>query len=133
LALKINPSKLENYPIFFKKRRRKTEVLIVESIAKIRRLHHVEKLGFKTITKALNLSKNTVKKIIRNDVSNLKYSRKSNCHRILEPYKEVLKTFLLEDEKASKKYRRTAKKLFLELQQQGYNESYNVVHHSLLS
>lgn len=131
--MKINPSKLENTLFFLRSVGGKRRCLIVESIAKIRRLYHVEKLGFKTIAKALSLSKNTVKKIIRNDVSNLKFSRKSNYHRILEPNRKVFKTFLLEDEKAPKKYRRTAKKLFLELQQQGYNGSYDAVHHSLLS
>ena len=39
----------------------------------------------------------------------------------------------MEDEKAPKKYRRTAKKLFLELQQQGYRGSYDAVHHFISS
>lgn len=108
-------------------------MLIVETIAKIRRKYHVEKLGFKTISKALNLSKNTVKKIIREDKSHLKYSRKSNAYPVLEPYKTSLKNALDEDEKSPKKYKRTAKKLFLELQQQGYPGSYDAVHHFISS
>lgn len=105
----------------------------METIAKIRRMYHVEKLGFKTISKALNLSKNTVKKIIREDKSSLKYSRKSNTYPVLAPYKAFLKNALEEDEKSLKKYKRTAKKLFLELQQQGYPGSYDAVHHFVSS
>ncbi len=101
----------------------------METIAKIRRMYHVDKLGFKTISKALNLSKNTVKKIIREDISSLKYSRKSNAYPVLEPYKAFLQNALDEDEKSPKKYKRTAKKLFLELKQQGYAGSYDTVHH----
>ena len=37
----------------------------MESIAKIRRLHHVQGKGFKTIARELKISKNTVKRIIR--------------------------------------------------------------------
>ena len=48
-------------------------MLIVESIAKIRRMYHVDGKGFKTIARELNLSKNTVKKIICEDVTELKY------------------------------------------------------------
>jgi DNA-binding transcriptional regulator LsrR (DeoR family) len=39
----------------------------VESIAKIRRMYYVEGKGIRTIARALNISKNTVKKVIRSD------------------------------------------------------------------
>lgn len=63
----------------------------------------------------------------------LKYSRKSNAYPVLEPYKAFLKDALEEDEKSPKKYKRTAKKLFLELKQQGYPGSYDAVHHFVSS
>ena len=42
-------------------------MIIVETIAKIRRLYYVQNKGIKTIARELNLSKNTVKKVIRED------------------------------------------------------------------
>jgi DNA-binding CsgD family transcriptional regulator len=45
----------------------------METIAKIRRLYHVDGKGFKTIARELKLSKNTVKKIIRGNETVLAY------------------------------------------------------------
>ena len=41
----------------------------MESIAKIRRMYHINNKGIKTIAKELNISKNTVKKVIRSDAT----------------------------------------------------------------
>jgi isopenicillin N synthase-like dioxygenase len=41
----------------------------VESIAKIRRMYHVNNKGIKTIAKELKISKNTVKKVIRSETT----------------------------------------------------------------
>ena len=104
-------------------------MLVLETIAKIRRLYHADGLGFKTIARLLKISKNTVKRIIREDQVQPSTIRKTVSHRVLEPYVETLQARLKEDETASKKYRRSAKKLFLELQQEGYSGSYDTVHH----
>ena len=40
-------------------------MLIVETIAKIRRLHFTQGLGIKTICRELNLSKKVVRKVVR--------------------------------------------------------------------
>jgi transposase len=104
-------------------------VLVLETIAKIRRMYHREGLGIKTIAKALKISKNTVKKFIRDDQLETRYQRETTPHRALAPYIEPLKARLLEDEKSIKKYKRTARKLFLELQAEGYSGSYDAVHH----
>jgi DNA-binding transcriptional regulator LsrR (DeoR family) len=50
-------------------------MLIMETIGKIRRLHYVHGKGFKTIARELNLSKNTVKKILRKDTPKTQYQR----------------------------------------------------------
>ena len=47
-------------------------MLIMETIAKVRRLYYVENKGFKTIARELRLSKNTVKNILKNDKTNLR-------------------------------------------------------------
>jgi hypothetical protein len=42
-------------------------MLIVETIAKIRRDYHVQHKGLKTIARERGLSRNTVRKVIRSD------------------------------------------------------------------
>ena len=42
-------------------------MFIVESIAKIRRMYHVDGKAIKVIARELNISKNTVRKVIRSN------------------------------------------------------------------
>ena len=50
-------------------------MLIVETIAKIRRLHFNQGLGIKTICWELNLSKKVVRKVLRSGASEFTYKR----------------------------------------------------------
>ena len=50
-------------------------MLIVETIAKIRRLHFTEGKGIKTICRDLKLSKKVVRKVIRTGITEFTYSR----------------------------------------------------------
>jgi transposase len=104
-------------------------MLIVETIAKIRRLYHVEGKGYKTIAKALNLSKNTVKKVLRSEQTSFSYNRQTLHRRVLGDYSECLSTWLDEDRLAPKCRRRTAKKLYEALQAEGFNGSYEAVNY----
>jgi transposase len=108
-------------------------MLIVETIAKVRRLYHVDNKGFKTIARTLKLSKNTVKKIIRGDVTEASYERQQQSYRVLAPYIESLTEKLEFDRKEPKRRRRTAKKLWIELKGQGYPGSYDAVHAFVLN
>lgn len=102
-------------------------MLIVESIAKIRRMHHVDGTGFKTIAKKLNLSKNTVKEIIKSNKTRQKYKRTKKIYPALEGFKKALIEKLEFDKKEPKKRRRTSKKLFEELEAIGYKGKYGAV------
>jgi transposase len=108
-------------------------MLIMETIAKVRRLYYVEGKGFKTIARTLQLSKNTVKKIIRTDETASHYQRQQQGHRVLGSYIESLTEKLTQDRKEPKRRCRTAKKLLMELQEQGYTGSYDAVHAFVLS
>jgi Mor family transcriptional regulator len=59
---------------FFMEDRR---MLIVETIAKIRRYYFVEERSIKQISRDLNLSRNTVRKVIRGGNTKHEYSRRS--------------------------------------------------------
>ncbi len=100
----------------------------METIAKIRRLYHVDGKGFKTIAREFNLSKNTVKKIIRKDRSASDYQRQEISYRVLEKYAERLVEKLKHDLHEPKRRKRTAKKLYEELQSEGYTGSYDAIH-----
>jgi transposase len=104
-------------------------MLIMETIAKVRRLYYVENKGFKTIARELRLSKNTVKNILKNDKTKLEYpSRQYQHYPVLGGHKEQLMERLSNDLEEPKRRRRTAKKLHRELQAEGYEGSYDAVH-----
>lgn len=103
-------------------------MLIVETIAKIRRLYHVNGKGFKTIARELQLSKNTVKKIIRSDETVLQYQRQESEYRVLENYTESIIEKLKHDATEPRRRKRTAQKIYLELQTSGYSGGYDAVH-----
>lgn len=103
-------------------------MLIMETIAKIRRLHYVEGKGFRAIARALRLSKNTVKKVIRSGQTEFHYQpRHHQPYPILGDYIERLEERLTKDIEEPKRRKRTAKKLYRELQEEGYKGSYDAV------
>lgn len=102
------------------------------TIAKIRRLYHVNGKGFKTIARELKLSKNTVKKIIRSDKTVLRYQRQEQGYPVLENYIEQLTEKLNYDMNEPKRRKRTAKKIYSELMKAGYGGSYDAVHDFIL-
>src|SRR5687768_17175031 len=99
----------------------------VETLLKIRRLYYVEGKGYKTIARLLKMSKNTVKRLIRADKVSLSYERKKQTYRVLDAYQEKLIESLEADEKEPKRRKRTASKLYEELQGEGYQGSYSAV------
>jgi len=99
-------------------------MLIMETLSKIRRLYYVEKKGFKTIARELRLSKNTVKKVIRENKTIPRYHRSEQPYRVLEKYVEGLRSRLAFDQEEPRRRRRTAMKLYLELCEEGYTGSY---------
>ena len=103
-------------------------MLIMETIRKIRRLHYVQGKGYKTIARELGLSKNTVKRVLRQDITKAQYKHTSRGYRVLGSYVDRLRERLGEDIQGPKRRRRTAKKLYLELQAEGYEGSYDAVH-----
>ena len=98
----------------------------METIAKIRRLYHREHKGFKTIARELKISKTTVKKIIRQDETTQRYQRRQ-VYPVLGAFRERLIARLEADRKEPVPYRRTAKKLYQELCEEGFTGAYTTV------
>ena len=102
-------------------------MLIVETIAKVRRLFFLEGKMIKEITRNLGLSRNTVRKIIRSGATEHSYSRENQVFPKLGPYLERLDILLDENQKRPKKRRLRAKGLCDILVAEGYEGGYDSV------
>ncbi len=102
-------------------------MFIVESIAKIRRMYHVEGKAIKAIAKELNISKNTVKKVIRSDKTKFELAKYNRGKPALGDYLDKLNKLLEDNTKEPPRRRLTAKKLYQQLEALGYRGSYESV------
>lgn len=102
-------------------------MLTVETIRKIRIARLREGKPIRRIARELNLSRNTVKKILRNDVTQRSYERGLQPRPKLGPFVEGLERKLKEDQGQPRKLRRSAQVLFEELQREGYEGAYDSV------
>jgi len=108
-------------------------MLTVETIAKVRRYYFVEGRKIKKISRDLNLSRNTVRKIIRSGKTKHEYSRKNQPLPRLGGHVEFLKEYLQKDWELPKRKRITAMRLYELVCEQGYEGAYDsiqrYVHH----
>jgi transposase len=102
-------------------------MLVVETIAKIRRYHFVEGKGIKEISRALGLARNTVRKVIRSGATEHEYIRVNQPMPQLAAYVPRLEELLKKDWKRPRKRRLTARRLHELLQDEGYGGSYDSV------
>ena len=102
-------------------------MFIVESIAKIRRMYHVEKKSIKAITRELRVSKNTVRKIIRSDATKFTLTKYTKNKPVLDEYLSLLNQLLEENTKEPLRRRMTSRKLYEQLKESGYQGSYESV------
>ena len=94
-------------------------MICVETIAKVRRLHFFEKKHIKDICRSLNLSRETVRKIIRSDGTEFKYERKSQPYPKLAPWRARLDKMLEANEALPKKERQRLTKIWKRLSDDG--------------
>ena len=78
----------------------------METIAKVRRLHFVEKKGIREISRSLNLNRATVRKIVRSGKTEFKYKRMSQPYPVLGPWRARLDKKFEENEALPKKQRK---------------------------
>lgn len=102
-------------------------MFIVESIAKIRRMYHVEKKSLRSIAIELGISRNTVRKIIRTDATKFEMAKYNRSAVALDGYLPKLISALKENAKEPVRRRLTAKKLHKLLCDQGFTGSYESV------
>ena len=100
-------------------------MLIVETIRKIRLSVHRDGKSLRKTAEDLNLSRNTVRKVIRSEETAFTYKRKKQPMPKLGEFVEKLAGKLERDKKLPKRQRRTAQKLFQELQLMGYEATHS--------
>ena len=102
-------------------------MLIVETICKIRLAYHRDQKSIREIARVFHMSKNTVKKFIRSDVTETTYTRTTQPRAKLADFEAQLTEYLTEDRGKQAKHRRSAQILFEQLQRDGFTGGYDSV------
>ena len=108
-------------PTISKLSERQAGMTCVEKIRMVRRFYFVEKKSIKEICRLLEISRGTVRKIIRSGATEFKYVRKSQPYPKLGPWRERLEKILEENEALPKKQRRRMTRIWKELVNDGYD------------
>ena len=102
-------------------------MLVVETIAKIRRAHFVEGKSIRQICRELRLSRNTVRKVIRSGVTEFSCDRATQPRPKTDPLRSELDGMLAENARRPKRERLTLIRIYEELRNRGYDGSYDAV------
>ncbi|EGY00530.1 integrase catalytic subunit [Nitrospirillum viridazoti Y2] len=102
-------------------------MLIVETIGRIRRDFLVKGRGIREIARDLNLSRNTVRKILRSEATEFRYERTTQPQPKIGPWRERLDALLLANEGKAARERLTLVRIYEELRGAGYDGSYDAV------
>ena len=102
-------------------------MLVVETIAKIRRAYFVQKKPIKEICRELRVSRKVVRKVIRSDATEFRYERERQPFPKIGPWRGRLDALLLENEDKPSRERLTLIRLYEELRGVGYDGSYDAV------
>jgi transposase len=102
-------------------------MLVVETIAKIRRAYFSLGKPIKEICRELHVSRKVVRKVIRSDATEFHYERLTQPLPKIGPWRDRLDALLLENQGKSARERLTLVRLFEELRGLGYSGSYAAV------
>ena len=102
-------------------------MLIVETIAKIRRLFFVQGKAIKAICRELGVSRKVVRKVIRSEVTEFRYEREAQPLPKIGPWRDKLDQLLVSNEGKVARERLTLIRLFEELRGLGYEGGYDAV------
>ena len=102
-------------------------MLIVETIAKIRRAYLVQKKPIKVICREFRVSRKVVRKVIRSQATEFRYKRGHQPLPRIDPWRKQLDDLLLANEGKPRRERLTLIRIFEELRGLGYQGSYDAV------
>jgi transposase len=102
-------------------------MLVVETIAKIRRAYFLQKKPIKAICREYRLSRKVVRKVIRSEATEFHYARGRQPLPRIDPWREQLDGMLLTNEGKPARERLTLMRIFEELRSLGYEGGYDSV------
>ncbi len=102
-------------------------MLVVETIAKIRRAHFVDGKSIKQICRELRVSRNTVRKVIRSGATEFTYDRTTQPRPKIDPWRSDLDAMLAENARRPKRERLTVIRIYEELRNRGYGGGYDAI------
>src|SRR5215475_12315434 len=102
-------------------------MLVVETIAKIRRAFFVQGKAIKAICRDLGVSRKVVRKVIRSGVTEFRYQREDQPLPKIDRWRDILDELLLANEAKASRERLTLIRIFAELRGRGYDGSYDAV------
>src|SRR5208282_857171 len=102
-------------------------MLVVETIAKIRRAFFVQGKSIKAICRELRVSRKVVRKVIRSEATEFRYEREAQPLPKIGPWRDKLDQLLLANEGKTSRERLTLIRLFEELLTPGNHAANEVI------
>jgi transposase len=102
-------------------------MLIVETVAKIRRAYFVQKKPIKVICRELRISRKVVRKVLRSEATEFRYERGAQPLPRIGPWQSDLDDLLAGNEAKPSRERLTLIRIFEELRARGYEGGYDAV------
>jgi transposase len=102
-------------------------MLVVETIAKIRRAHLVQGKSIKAICRELGVSRKVVRKVLRSGATGFSYERKVQPKPKIGPIKDKLDALLAANEARPARERLTAVRIFEEVRGMGFAGGYDAI------
>ena len=99
----------------------------VDTIARVRREHFIRHRSIREISRDLNVSRNTVRKILRSGATEFQYEREVQPLPTIGPWRERLDRLLMANEGKATRERLTLIRVFEELREAGFKGSYDAV------
>ena len=102
-------------------------MLVVETIAKIRRAFFKQGKPIKAICRELGVSRKVVRRVIRSGATEFRYQREDQPLPKIGRWRDTLDQLLAQNETKSSRERLTLIRLFEELRGRGYDGGYDAV------
>src|ERR1700692_1866873 len=102
-------------------------MLVVETVAKIRRAYFVQGKAIKAICRELRVSRKVVRKVLRSEATEVRYEREEQPLPRIGPGQEALDQLLAANEAKPSRERLTLIRVFEELRGRGYEGGYDAV------
>ena len=102
-------------------------MLVVETVARIRREHFVKGKTIKEIVRDLKVSRNTVRKVLRSGETAFEYEREHQPKPRIDPWRPQLDAILEKNTTVAARERLTLIRVFETLRELGYDGGYDAV------